>query len=55
MLIWTTKGMLDTKLLAMRGGLGWTEYRLNGELVRRDASIKLKGVVLRTVVGSKRR
>lgn len=49
MMIMTTKGLLDTRLLAVRGGAGWTEYRLNGELVRRDSSGKLKGMGLKGI------
>lgn len=41
--IWTTKGLLDTKLLSVRGTRLWTEYRYHGELVRRDAQAPLKG------------
>lgn len=46
-LLWTVKGYLDTKFLAIRGASTWTEYRYRGELVRRDAQAKLKSVKLK--------
>lgn len=51
--IYTTKGMMDDALLERTDGkldnenehTIWTEYRLNGEIVRRDVHVHLKKTI----------